>query len=186
MSEPAPRVALGAIFNNFLLIGATSFGGGIVAYLHENLVTLRHWLKEEEFLSALEISQTMPGLNAINMSIIVGDRLRGVLGAIVAFLGMTLPGTAVIMVLGILYGSHGETPIVNAALNGVGAAATGLLLAVTLQLGRKELIGATDIGLAILTCLAVSVFKLSLVTVLLTIAPLAIWINRPRAKAPDA
>lgn len=185
MSEP-PQVALGAIFNNFLLIGATSFGGGIVAYLHENLVTSRGWLDEEEFLSALEISQTMPGLNAINMSIIVGDRLRGVAGAVVAFLGMTLPGAVIIMILGILYGSHGETPLVNAALAGVGASATGLLLAVTLQLGRKELVGLTDYALAVVTCLAVSVFKLSLVTVLLTIAPLAVWINRPRRKPPTA
>src|SRR6185295_14051642 len=69
-----PRVGLGEIFRDFLLMGATSFGGGVVAYLHENLVTGKAWVDEEEFLSALEISQTLPGLNAINMSILVGDR----------------------------------------------------------------------------------------------------------------
>jgi len=185
MSETSPApVGLGAIFQNFLFIGATSFGGGVVAYLHENLVTQRGWLDEEEFLSALEISQTLPGLNAINMSIIVGDRLRGSAGAVAAFLGMTLPGTLIIFFLGVLYGAHGETPLVNAALDGVGAAATGLLLSVTLQLGRKELGGALDVVLAIATCVAVAVLKLSLLTVLFTIGPLAIWIYRPRPSKP--
>lgn len=179
-----PDLGLGEIFRNFLFLGATSFGGGVVAYLHENLVTGRQWIDEEEFLSALEISQTLPGLNAINMSIIVGDRLRGAAGAVAAFLGMTLPGTLVILVLGVLYGQHGEKPLINAALDGVGAAATGLLLAVTLQLGRKELGGLVDVVLAVLTCVGVAILKFSLLTVLLTIGPAAVWIYRPRPTAP--
>lgn len=181
MSEAAAaeRVSLGAIFRTFLFIGATSFGGGVVAYLHENLVGGRRWLDEEEFLSALEISQTLPGLNATNMSVIVGDRLRGTPGAVVAFLGMALPGTIVILLLGILYGQHGEKPGITALLAGVAAAATGLMLAVTLQLGWKEFRGTADVVLAVATCLAVSVFKLSLLTVLFTIGPLAIFFYRP-------
>lgn len=179
----AEPVSLGAIFSTFLFIGATSFGGGVVAYLHENLVGGRRWLDEEEFLSALEISQTLPGLNATNMSVIVGDRLRGTPGAITAFLGMALPGTVIILILGILYGEHGQNPSVSSLLSGVAAAATGLLLAVTLQLGWKEFRGPTDVILALVTCLAVSVFKFSLLTVLFTVGPLAIWIYRPRRKA---
>jgi chromate transporter len=186
MSEAKAAPSLHAIFRNFLFIGATSFGGGVVAYLHENLVTGQEWVSESEFLSALEISQTLPGLNAINMSIIVGDRLRGVAGAAAAFLGMTLPGTLIIFVLGVLYGAHGETPAINSALDGIGAAATGLLLAVTLQLGRKELGGLVDVVLAVITCVAVSFLKLSLLTVLFTVAPFAVWLYRPRPKGPNA
>jgi chromate transporter len=183
-SSSAPAaVTLGAIFRTFLFIGATSFGGGVVAYLRENLVTTRRWLDDEEFLSALEISQTLPGLNATNMSIIVGDRMRGMAGAIAAFMGMALPGTLVIFVLGVLYGQHGENPIVSAMLDGVGAAATGLLLAVTLQIGRKELAGIADLVLVAATCVAVSVFRLPLLVVLLTIGPLAVWWYRPRRAA---
>ena len=92
-TAPAERVSLGALFSTFFVLGATSFGGGVVAYLREALVTTRRWLDDDEFLADLELSQTLPGLNATNMSIIVGDRLRGLAGATVAFLGMTLPGT---------------------------------------------------------------------------------------------
>ena len=184
MSEAPPGpVSLRAIFQTFLFIGATSFGGGVVAYLREMLVENRRWLDEEEFLGALEISQTLPGLNATNMSILVGDRLRRTPGALVAFLGMILPGTLVIMALGILYGQHRHLPVVTAILGGVAAAAVGLLLAVTVQIGAREIHGAGDVLLALVTCLAVSELRVPLYIALLTIGPVAIWLHRPRPGA---
>ena len=177
-------MSLGGIFRTFLLIGATSFGGGVVAYLREMLVENRRWLDDEDFLAALEISQTLPGLNATNMSIIVGDRLRQVPGALVAFLGMVLPGTIIVMVLGILYGQHAHNAAVAAALGGVAAAAVGLLLAVTLQIAGKEIRGAADVLLALTTCLAVSELRVPLYIALLVIGPVAIWLHRPRAVRP--
>ena len=182
-SPAASRVSLGAIFRTFLLIGATSFGGGVVAYLREMLVANRRWLDDEEFLSALEISQTLPGLNATNMSIIVGDTLRQVPGALAAFFGMILPGTLVVMALGILYGEHGHNAAVVAALDGVAAAAVGLLLAVTVQIGRKELRGVADVLIALATCLAVSLLHVPLYVALLVIGPVAIWFYRPQRGA---
>lgn len=185
MERAAPaRVSLAAIFRTFLVIGATSFGGGVIAYLREHLVAERGWLDDEEFVAALEISQAMPGLNATNMSVIVGDRLRGGLGALVALLGMALPGTAVVLTLGALYGAHGSRPAVTAILDGVDAAAVGLLLAVTVQIGRREVAGLTDVALVLATAVAVSVLHLSLVLVLATIGPLAVWLYRPRRQGP--
>jgi chromate transporter len=189
VSEPAAapaRVGLHEIFVTFLLIGATSFGGGVVAYLRSYLVESRRWLDDDDFMSALEISQTLPGLNATNMSIIVGDRLRGVGGALVGFAGMVLPGSVLLFVLGALYGQHGHKPFITAALAGVAAAATGLLLATTIQLGRKELHAVFDLALVAATCVAVSVFKLPLLVILITAGPLAVWWYRPRAAAAPA
>ena len=74
-------VSLGMIFRTFLTAGAISFGGGVVAYLREYTVSDTKWLDDDAFLDALEISQTLPGLNAINMSVIIGDNLRGIPGA---------------------------------------------------------------------------------------------------------
>ena len=181
MSDAAtkPRVSLAAIFRTFLILGATSFGGGVVAYLREALVSGQGWLDDDEFLGDLELSQTLPGLNATNMSVIVGDRLRGVAGAIVAFLGMTLPGTIVVFVLGVLYGVHGTHPIVNAVLAGIAAAAVGLLLAVTLQIGRKQIDAYGDVLILLITFLAVGVFRLSLIWALLTLGPASVWLHRP-------
>ena len=85
-------VTLGRLFWVFFVLGATSFGGGVVAYLRQALVVRERWLDDESFLSGLELSQTLPGLNATNMSIYMGERLRGIPGALVALLGMCLPG----------------------------------------------------------------------------------------------
>jgi chromate transporter len=189
VSEPATpprRVPLATIFRTFLLIGATSFGGGVVAYLREVLVRGRQWLGDEEFLASLEIGQTIPGLMAVNLSIIVGDRLRGMPGALVAFLGMTLPGTIVVMALGILYGAHGRNPAITEILQGVAAAAVGLLLFVTLEIGHKAVRNVTDVAIALVTCISVSVLHISLVVVLVVVGPLAVWLYRPRVAGPGS
>ncbi len=185
MNEAAPRrIPLLEIFLTFLAIGATSFGGGVVAYLRSSLVTKKAWLDDEEFLAALEISQALPGLNATNMSVIVGDRLRGISGAVLAFAGMTLPGGLIVLTLGILYGANSGNAAVNAALKGIGAASVGLLLAVTLQIGHKQLEHRLDVALVALTLVLVSFLHVPLLYVLLTVGPLAILLYRPHPSRP--
>ena len=73
--------SLWALFREFLVIGAVSFGGGIIAYERILLVDKRKWLSDDEFMATLAISQTTPGLISVNMALIAGDRLRGLLGA---------------------------------------------------------------------------------------------------------
>jgi len=116
----AAKVSILEIFLTFLAIGATSFGGGVVAYLRSSLVTKKQWLDDEGFLAALEISQALPGLNATNMSVIVGDRLRGLPGAVAGFVGITLPGALLVFVLGLFYATNASNPVA-ARWPGVGA-----------------------------------------------------------------
>jgi chromate transport protein ChrA len=89
-------------------------------------------------MACLAISQTMPGLNAVNIAVLTGDKLRGVLGAIVAAVGLLIPGIAFVLVMGTLYLGNSNQPLANMVLACVGAAATGLLSAITYRLGRKQ------------------------------------------------
>ncbi len=184
-AEP-PRISSGAIFRVFLIAGAISFGGGVIAYLREYIVNQQRWLDDDEFLDALELSETLPGLNSVNMSVIVGDRLRGAAGAAIAASGLILPGMIVVMTLGVLWNEQRHNPVVTAFLIGVAAAAVGLLSTVTLQLGHKQFARISDVVFIVATFAAVSLLKLSLVWVLLTIGPLAIWYYRPRDHAGAA
>ncbi len=179
MSEPVPRVSLARIFGAFALIGVTSFGGGIVAYLRRALVEEHRWLDKEEFMAALEISQTLPGLNSTNMSVIVGRKLRGPLGAVSAVLGMVLPGAAIVMALGFAYARFRHDPVVAVVLTGVAAAAVGLLLQVTLKIGWKQLVRPKDLAFVVVVFFLVGILHVSLLVTLLCVAPLAIWLNRP-------
>ena len=179
MSEVLGCVSLGRIFRVFALIGVTSFGGGIVAYLRRALVDKEKWLNDESFMAALEISQTLPGLNSTNMSVIVGRKLRGAAGATVAVLGMILPGALVVTALGFAYVALRHDPKVAVVLTGVAAAAVGLLLQVTLKMGWKNLIRPKDLVFVVVVFVLVGILHVSLVVTLVTVAPLAIWLNRP-------
>src|SRR5499427_10073043 len=125
------------IFLQFLIIGATSFGG-VVPYLREGLVTKLHWVDDKEFVELLSISQSLPGLNATNMAILLGDRLRGWMGAFAGIAGVCLPGGFLMLCVGMFYRIHGDHSYVTWMLKGVAAAAAGLLLATVIQRGKKS------------------------------------------------
>src|SRR5262245_8403856 len=98
------EVSVRQIFVAFLLIGGTSFGGGVVAHLRNGLVAKRRWVDDETFVELVGIGQSLPGLTATNMAVLVGDRLRGAFGALAAIIGVCLPGAALMYVVGIAYG----------------------------------------------------------------------------------
>jgi len=180
-SAAPPRVAtLNEIFFAFLLIGATSFGGGAVAYLRSSLVAKHGWLDDREFVELLSISQTLPGLNATNMAVLVGDRLCGTRGSIAAICGMCLPGALIMIAAGIVYRRHGDRPTGTAMLHGVAAAAVGLILATTVQLGRRSIRHAVDLVFVALTVVAVNLLHLSVPVALLGVGALAILWYRPQ------
>jgi chromate transporter len=179
--HPAPSV--NQIFLEFLLIGATSFGGGVVAYLRNGLIAKRGWLDDKEFVELLSISQTLPGLNATNMAILIGDRLRGLAGAVAAITGMCLPGGLFMYTAAILYGANGERPLAGAALKGIAAAAVGLILATVMQLGSKALSHNYDLVFVALAVIGVNRLHQSVLTVLVAVGTVAILWYRPGSRA---
>ncbi len=183
-----PQVAappsLGKLFWVFLVMGATSLGGGVVAYLRTGLVIRQRWLDDVTFVELLSISQTLPGLNATNMSILVGDRLRGGMGALVATLGMCLPGAILMTGAAFAYGIGGDDPWSKAFLHGIAAGAVGLILVVMVQLGAKVLKTPADYLFVAATAAAVAFFKVSVPIALLVAGTVAIWWHRPRDKTP--
>lgn len=179
-------VSAASIFAAFLLIGATSFGCA-VPYLRDSLVVRRGWLGETEFVELLSISQSLPGLNATNMAILVGQKLRGVPGAVLAFLGMCLPGALLMLAVGIVYRTHGDHPASTTALKGVAAAAVGLILSTVVQLSRKALSLRADYVFVALTVIGVNVLHQSVLTTLFVVGLVSVLWRRPRGRvAPGA
>lgn len=175
----AQKIALHQIFWQFLVVGTISFGGGIVAYLKDLLVTRYRWVDSDEFIVMLSISQTMPGLNSVNIAILMGDRLRGAIGATVAAVGLLLPGAAIVMSIGLLYGINSDHPMANHVLGGVAAAAAALLTTVTWNLGERTFKKRKSLALLVLTFVLMSIVKWPLYLVLSIVLPLALFIYRP-------
>lgn len=181
-SAPPPPPSLGRIFWVFLVMGATSLGGGVVGYLRSGLVVRERWLDDVTFVELLSISQTLPGLNATNMSILVGDRLRGGWGALLATLGMCLPGAVLMTAAAFAYDMGGDTPATKAFLHGIAAGALGLIVVVMVQLGSRVLRGIADYVFMLATAAAVAVFGVQVPYVLVAAGVVAIWWHRPRDK----
>lgn len=167
------------IFLEFLLIGATSFGG-VVPYLRGSLVNKRQWIDDKEFVEMLSISQSLPGLNATNMAILVGQKLRGWPGSAVAIMGICLPGGALMYAVGLFYRLHGDHAWTTAGLKGVAAAAVGLILSTVVGLSKKALSQKFDFMFMIATVLAVNRLHWSVPRALILVGILAILFHRPR------
>jgi chromate transporter len=180
MESAVPRSAtIWEIGLEFLIIGATSFGG-VVPYLRDRLVMRRRWIDDKEFVEMLSISQSLPGLNATNMAVLVGEKLHGLMGSIAAILGMCLPGGVLMYAVGIFYRLHGDHAWSTAGLKGVAAAAVGLLLSTVVQLSKKSLTSNIDFIFMAITVLAVNRLHQSVPRTLIVVGTLAILFHRPR------
>ncbi len=105
----------------------------------------------------LSISQSLPGLNATNMAILVGEKLRGALGSVAAIIGICLPGAVLMYIVGIFYRIHGEHVWVTAALERGGCSrAVGLLLSTVVSMSKKSLSAKFDFVFIALTVIAVN------------------------------
>ena len=81
-------VKLSEIFLVFLRIGAFSFGGGLTGWVYREVVQERRWLAEQDFLSGMAVSQILPGANVTNLSVYIGQKLCGTIGAFIALTGL--------------------------------------------------------------------------------------------------
>ncbi|HVP54341.1 MAG TPA: chromate transporter [Candidatus Eisenbacteria bacterium] len=185
VAEARAKATVFDIFLQFLIIGATSFGG-VVPYLRNGLVGKLHWVDDREFVELLSISQSLPGLNATNMAILLGDRLKGWMGAVAGILGVCLPGGLIMLAVGIFYRLHGDHAFVTYMLKGVAAAAAGLLLATVIQLGKKSLSHQFDLVFVLVTVLAVNRLHLGVPKTLVIVGLLAIFFHYPRKNEKES
>jgi chromate transporter len=185
-AELVQTAGIGELFLAFLSIGATSFGGGVMAYLRSSTVEKHRWLNDRTFVELMVISQMVPGLKAVNLAVLIGDRLRGIPGALAALLGICLPGAFLMYGVGVVYQIERDRPLLDAALEGVAPAAVGLLLATVVELGRKSLAHIDDVVFVALTVICVNRLHLHVVSALLGVGTLAaVWYGVVRRTQTD-
>ncbi len=166
----------------FGLIGLTSFGGGLTAYIRRLAVTQKGWLTDEEFFSALAIVQILPGARVVGISVYIGNHLRGLLGAFVALVSIMTPPFILVCILGFLYFHFGENTDSKALLAGVTAVACGLMASMVFEAGQKAIKGIFDVAMIVVTFLLVRLGHMHVQYVIMLLAPVAIWWHRPRPK----
>ena len=130
------EVGLVELFLLFSQLGLSSFGGGVSAWMHRAFVERRGWLGETEFAAAFALARIMPGVNVLNLAVLIGQRLRGASGAAVAALGLLVGPSLAAIGLTVAYDALAGSALLHAAIEGAAAAAAGLLIAMGLSSAR--------------------------------------------------
>jgi chromate transporter len=134
-ARPPPRIGLVEFFLLFSVIGLSSFGGGVSVWIRRALVERRGWLGESEFSAALALARIMPGVNIINLAVLIGHRLMGLAGAVAAVMGLLAGPSLVVIGLAILYRKFAGSIVLDTLLQGIAASAAGLLIGMGLKSG---------------------------------------------------
>lgn len=134
-----PARMLWQLFKATFLLSAFTFGGGfvIVSLMKKKFVEELHWLEEEEMLDITAIAQSSPGPIPINASVILGYRMYGVIGSLVAILGTALPPMVIISVISLFYTQFRSNPIIAIALQVMRAGVAAVIFDVVLNLAKK-------------------------------------------------
>ena len=140
-----------SLFLNFLEIGAVSFGGGyaMIPLLTEKVVA-NGWLSQGEMLNFIAVSESTPGPIAINMATFVGYSQGGLLGALLATLGIVLPSFIIILLIASLIKGLMRFAGVKAFLTGIRPVVIGLIIATGITLFISVILGINAIGEAVI------------------------------------
>ena len=130
------------LFLTFAKMGAITFGGGMamLPILQREVVYTRHWATEEELIDYYAIGQCTPGIIAINTSTFIGQKRAGILGGIVATLGMAFPSLVFISVIAGLISNFSDIAAVRNAFAGVQVCVCVLIFNATMKLLKKSVI----------------------------------------------
>lgn len=130
---------LWVLFQSMFMLSACTFGGGfvIVSLMKKKFVEELQWLEEEEMLDVTAITQSAPGPLPVNASVIIGYRLAGVVGSLVAILGTILPPMIIISIISMFYEQFRTNPYISMALQVMRAGVAAVIFDVVINLAKN-------------------------------------------------
>lgn len=139
------------LFWTFLKIGSTAFGGfmALISVVQNYLVDRKKLLTDSEILDGISLATILPGPVAVNVVAYAGYRINGIAGAVICSTAVILPSFLLILLLSHLYFTWGEIPAVNNVFKGFIPAVAAIIVAATLNMGKKTLKGIPEYIIAI-------------------------------------
>jgi chromate transporter len=138
------------LFFAFLKVGTFTFGGGLamLPLIQKTAVDEKSWMTEDEMVDCLAISQSIPGMLAVNAAIFIGYRQKKLSGGIAAALGVILPAFVSIVVILLFLGRIEENQYVQGAFEGIKAASVALIAVAAYKMGKQILKGKQEYFIA--------------------------------------
>ena len=143
---------LWTLFRVFFKISAVSVGGGLtmLPLMSREFSEERKWITEEEMVDVVAIVQSVPGIIAVNMAILIGQRAAGLPGVFAASVGVVLPPVIVILAIAALLFQLSGNETMDHIFLGVRAAVSALILLSVIKMSRSVLKGPLPIAIALI------------------------------------
>lgn len=127
------------LFWSFFKIGFFTFGGGLamIPFIEEEFIDKKKWVTRDEMTDIIALSQSFPGVIAVNVSIFIGHRIAGKIGAIMAALGTVIPALISIVAIMIVLTGFENNPYVKMIFVGIKAASAALILDTVIKMIKK-------------------------------------------------
>ena len=142
------------LFWTFFKIVAFTFGGGwaMISIIEREIVDKNKWIGKEEFLDLLAVSQSLPGVFAVNISVAIGDKLRGMKGCVVAALGTILPSFLIILAIAMFLTPEviKNDPVISKIFMGIRPCVVALILAPVMTSARAAKINLKTVWIPVI------------------------------------
>ncbi|MBQ3437013.1 MAG: chromate transporter [Fusobacterium sp.] len=151
------------IFLVFFKIGAFTIGGGyaMLSLIEDEIVNKKKWLSQDEFLEGMVIAQSTPGVLAVNISIVTGYKIAGVLGLFSGVLGSILPSFLIVLLLSKFLMVYRHTEIFIAFFNGLKPAVVALILISVCRIAKSSKINYKNAFIPIIVALIIKFTDIS-------------------------
>ncbi len=157
------------LFWTFFKIGLTTFGGGyaMLPILEREIVEKREWATSEELANYYAIGQCTPGVISVNTATFIGYKKRGIVGGIVATLGVITPSVIIILLIANLISGFADYPLTQHIFSGIKICVSALIISAILKLWKSGIKDKYTFAIFLLMLLLSTVFKLSPVVLIL-------------------
>lgn len=157
------------LFIAFFQIGLFTIGGGVASLpLIERIIVSQHqWLSFEQFSHLVVISEMTPGPIAVNASTFVGNQIAGLLGGLIATIGVIVPSFIIVIVFAKVYYKYRDLQAVNSVLNGLRPVIVGLVAYATFGIMMSALFNVQSLNFEAFNINGVKIVLLALYVYLL-------------------
>ena len=157
------------LFSTFFKIGLFTFGGGyaMIPLIEREVVQRYRWVSDTEFVDLLAIAQSAPGVFAVNISVFIGNKLRGMRGALSAAVGCVLPSVVIILLIALFFSRFRHIEVVNNIFMGIRPVVVALIAVPVFNVARSAGIGWSTLWIPVLSALLIVAFGVSPIYIIL-------------------
>ena len=139
----------------------------MIPLIEREVVDRYRWIEKRDFVDLLAIAQSSPGVLAVNMSIFIGYKLRGVRGSVAAAVGNVLPSVVIILLIALFFNRFREYEVVNNVFMGIRPTVVALIASPVFSVAKSAKIGWTNVWIPLLSALLIVAFGVSPIYIIL-------------------